>query len=209
MRATIYQESSPRARSLAGALLALGALGALASLASCRGAGRPVAALPTPVTDAGVGPAVPLDGRSLHFTRLQSFTPDALLEFKGGKATASTARFGEVAVSEVERAYGEGERTAKIRIVDTSLNRGAHPPEPGAAFEDERKVGRPLHTAGASGYVEFEKESRRAVANLIVASRVLVTISCEGARGPEDVERLAAALDLRRLESLLREKGAP
>ena len=182
---------------------------AVLALLGCRGPGAPPASASPTGGDSGEPAAAPFDGKALHFTRLQAFTPDALLEFKGGKTTASTAQFGAVAVSEVERSYSQGERTAKVRIVDTSLNHGAHAPTPGEAYEDDKKVGRPLRTAGAAGYVEFEKESQRAVANLIVADRVLVTLTFENARGPEDVERLAAALDLRRLESMLREKGAP
>ena len=181
-------------------------LAAALALGACPSSPPPALAAPKPASasDAGAVVDLSLDGKSLHFTRLQSFAPDALLEFKGGKTTASTARFGEVAVSEVERGYADGERTVKLRIVDTSINHGAHAPSPGKAYEDESKVGRPLRTAGATGYVEFEKESRRAVANLIVADRVLVTVSCENARGAEDAERLAAALDLRRLDALLR-----
>jgi len=161
---------------------------------------------PAPATGDGGALGLPsVDGRALHFTRLQEFAPDKLLEFQGGKTAASTAQIGEVAVSELERTYVEGDRTVKLRFVDTTLNRGARAPKPGPAFEDDQKIGRPVQTAGASGYVEFEKESRRAAANLIVADRVLVSMSLENAHGPEDVERLAAALDLRRLEALLAE----
>ena len=205
MRATIYQESSPRARPLVG----LVAIALTLALPACRAPSGPPAKAPAASPEAQGAAASSLDGKSLHFTRLQLFTPDELGDFKGGKTTASTAKFGEVAVSEVERSYSLGERTAKVRIVDTSLNHNAHAPKPGEAYEDEKKVGRPLRTAGATGYVEFEKENHRAVANLIVADRVLVTLTVENARGPEDAERLAAALDLRRLESMLREKGAP
>ncbi|MBI5549754.1 MAG: hypothetical protein HY901_38190 [Deltaproteobacteria bacterium] len=216
MRATLYQESRRRARPLRrpcpAALLALACL--------CAGACR----APTPPSPSSHGsqssPKVPSpqapratdsnpDGRSLHFTRLLAFCPERLLEYAGGKLSASTAQIGEVAVSEVERTYAEGERTAKLRIVDTSLNHGVRAPPPGPAFEDQEKIGRPLRTAGASGYAEFEKEGRRAMANLIVADRVLVTLTCENARGPEEVERLAAALDLRSLESLVLAQAAP
>lgn len=181
---------------------------ALAVLAACTSS--PPAYLTQALSrDAGPEPIKQYEGKSLHFSELLAFAPEKLLELQGGKATASTAKIGEVAVSEVERTYTQGELTAKIRIVDTSLNRGSRPPEPGPAFEDDRKIGRPVLTSGANGYVEFEKESRRAVANLIVADRVLVTLTLENARGPEDAERLAAALDLRRLEKLLQAQATP
>jgi hypothetical protein len=201
MRVSIYQDSPRRAR-LVGLLFATLAAG-------CRAPGPVAAAVKGSGTDASALAVAALDGRSLHFTRLQVYAPDTLLEFHAGKTSASTAQIGDVAVSEVERSYSEGTRTAKIRILDTSLNRGARAPNPGPAFEDDQKVGRPLRTAGANGYVEFEKESRKAVANLIVADRVLVTVTFENAKGPEDVERLAAAMDLRSLETLLRQQANP
>lgn len=147
----------------------------------------------------------PLNGRTVHFTALRQFAPDALLELSGGRTSASTAHFGEVAVSEVERLYeGPDERRLKLRLVDTSLNHQVAPPPPGPAFEDAQKIGRPLHVAGGAGYVEYAKESHLAVANLIVAERVLVTLTLQNASGPEDAERLAAALPLAALDRLVR-----
>ena len=84
------------------------------------------------------------------------------------------------------------------------MNHGAHAPAPGQPFEDDAKVGRPLRAGGAAGYVEFEKETRKAVVNLIVADRVLVTVTCENARGPEDAARIAEALDLKKLDATVR-----
>lgn len=211
MPATIYQETTTLAR---GAFRpAWGLAAALATLlaAGCTEAPKPSAAAPAtaPATrDASAGPPKTLDGKTLHFTNLQEFAPDAILDFASGKFAASTAQIGEVAVSEVERTYAAPDgRSLKLRIVDTSLNRGARAPKPGPAFEDDQKVGRPVGTAGASGYVEFEKESRRATANLIVTDRVLVTLALENARGVEDVERLAVALDLRKLDARLLESA--
>ncbi len=146
----------------------------------------------------------PLNGRTVHFTELRRFAPDALLEFAGGRTSASTAHLGAVAVSEVERQYhGPDEQSLKLRLLDTSLDRGAAP-APGKAFEDAQRVGRPIRTAGAAGYVEYGKESHLGVANLIVADRVLVTLTLQNASGPEDAERLAAALDLAALDRLVR-----
>ncbi|MGC4117202.1 MAG: hypothetical protein QM765_22105 [Myxococcales bacterium] len=214
MPATIYQETARVARptwALTALLAAL--LGAACKDAPAKpvpeaisGAATTAAAEPTaPRSDAGAKAPSSLDGKTLHFTNLQRFAPDALLDFQGGKLAASTAQIGEVAVSEVERTYSSGARTLKLRLVDTSLNRGARAPKPGEAYEDDRKIGRPLGIAGASGYLEFEKESRRATANLIVTDRVLVTLTLEDARGPEDLQRLAVALDLRKLDALLLE----
>ena len=211
MRATIYQESAEPARRPRRPFWGLALALAAASAPGCKQASMPSAAPPVvsspaasgPAGDAGAQATPPLDGRSVHFTRLLELAPDKLLEYEGGKPAASTLRIGEVAVSEVERTYVNGEQSVKLRLVDTSLNRGARAPKPSAAFEDEQRIGRPVQTSGASGYVEFEKEQRRAVANLIVSDRVLVTLAMENARGPEDVERLASTLDLRRLEAIL------
>ncbi len=197
-------------------------MAALATLlaAGCKQAPAPASAGPAPAASAQAapapgstpaardgGPALPptIDGKSLHHTRLQEFAPDRILDFEGGKIAASTAQIGEVAVSEVERTYTSGAQTMKLRIVDTSLNRGARAPKPGPAFEDDQRIGRPVGTAGASGFVEYEKGSHRAVANLIVADRVLVTLAMEDAKGPEDIQRLAVALDLRKLDAMVLE----
>lgn len=204
MRPTIYQDSPARARPPGRLLALLGTVGLLA----CR---EPAPAVAGPGPDAAAPGAAEaaLDGKTLHFTRLQAFAPAVLAGFKGGRVQASTSQIGEVALSELERTYSEGERTAKLRIVDTSLNQGSKAPRPGPAFEDEEKVGRPLRVPGAQGYLEFEKAGGRAQANLIVADRILITVTFEKAKAPEDVEQFAGALGLDRLEALVRPPAGP
>jgi len=196
MPATHYQKTSNGARrlSLAG-LLAW----ALLVLPGCDRSGRE----PAPAEDPTQG------GRSMHHSRLSVFAPGQLLEYVGGKTTGSTSRLGAVGVSEVERAYADGPREAKVRIVDTTLRRETRAPLPSEAYEDALHVGRPMMASGSIGYVEFEKRGRRARADLIVGDRFVVTVTCESARGPEEAERLIAALDLARLSELARESQEP
>jgi len=143
------------------------------------------------------------EGQSLHFTRLRALAPDELLGYVGGKIEAHTSRMGAVATTELERTYTRGGNSLKLRLVDTNLTGGARPPRPGPDFEDDVRLGRPLRIAGASGYAEFEKDSLRASASLIVADRVLISLTMEDARGVDELEQFAAALDLERLEALL------
>jgi len=175
---------------------------------ACRPSAPPPSAVAV-AAPAGPGPAAgqpQLDGRSIHYSRLTPFAPDPLGGYRGGAIRASTSQFGEVSVSEVERVYQGQDRSAKVRLVDTSLNDGARSPPLGEPYEDEEKVGRPMRASDAVGFVEFEKESRRATANLIVADRLLVTVTCEGSTGTGEAERLAAALDLRGLSLLVRSR---
>jgi hypothetical protein len=203
MPVTIYQDSRPRARPRPGQLAACAAACAVGAgglfACTCRNPSTEAGA----DSDAEVRPA-PKTGKTIHFSRLRPFLPDKLLELEGEAATASTSQFGDEAVSEAERSYRGGGREVKIRLVDTSLNRG-RPSTPGVNFDDEKSVGRPANIQGAVGFVEYEKESRRARADLVVAERLLVTVTCENARGPEEVERLASGLKLNELAALARD----
>ncbi|MGI5863839.1 MAG: hypothetical protein ACOX6T_17530 [Myxococcales bacterium] len=195
MRATVYQESKGRAAFGALALLALACLAA--SPACDRAKERPPAR------------AAPRAGQSrgltIHFSKLLPFAPESLLEYRGAAAVASTSRFGDVAVSEVERSYTNGDQKLKLRIVDTNINRGAKA-RPGEAFENDEKLGKPLLMASAVGYVELEKRTRRAQADLIVADRLLVTVASENADSTEAIERFCAGLDLGALARVVRDE---
>lgn len=205
MGARVYQESqagaAPRRRLTAGLLACLAALALLALLACDEQTGKPVVAGSDQETE-------PPRGLTIHYSKLVPFAPAALLEYRGGPTVASTSRFGEVAVSEIERNYTWGPRRLKLRIVDTNINRGARAPNPAEAFENAEKIGKPLLTGGAVGFVEYEKASRRAQADLIVAERILVTVTGEDVAGPEPIERFSAALDLNALAQVVHEEAA-
>jgi len=173
------------------------------ALAACS---RP-AAPPSPA-DAASAEAVAAAGATVHFSRLRALLPDRLLDFEGERPTASTSQYGRVAVSEAERSYRQGERVASVRIIDTNLQTGG--PVPAQSWETEAALHRPLEADGAVGYVEFDKASRAGKADLVVAERFLVTLKLEPARGADEVERLARALQLSRLAALARlDAGAP
>lgn len=196
MRATVYQEF--RGRAAFGAFSAV-ALACLAVSPACERPGKPPAALEGPAS-------VPSRGLTIHFSKLVPFAPESLLGYRGGATAASTSRFGEVAVSEIERSYSNGTRELKLRIVDTNINRGAKA-RLGEAFENSEKLGKPLLTSSAIGYVELEKLTGRAQADLVVADRLLVTVAAENADGTEALERFCAALDLHALARVVRDEA--
>lgn len=196
MRATVYQES--RGRAAFGAVSAV-ALACLAASLACERPGKPAAALEGPAP-------VPSRGLTIHFSKLVPFAPESLLGYRGGATAASTSRFGEVAVSEIERSYSNGEQGLKLRIVDSNINRGAKA-RPGEAFEDDERLGKPLLMASTVGFVELEKQSGRAQADLVVADRLLVTVASESADGTLEIERFCAALDLHGLARVVREEA--
>lgn len=205
MSVSVYQipKGAARPRFRGSAALAL-----LGLILGCRGGepGPPPPPSPSgaPFPAAG-GPALPApQGEAIHFSRLTRFAPDRLAEWTGGRLSAATSRFGSTVVTEVERPYALGERRASLRLVDTTLNRGARAPPLGDGFEDERRAGKPLLLEGARGFAELDKESGRATVNLVVADRIVLTLSCDGSRNPLELERLAAALDLGGLAELAR-----
>ncbi len=200
MRDTLYQDSGGRAPGRAGhpGLLAAAALLWMA----CDRPAAPQPPAPAPAASTEVA------GPTVHFTKLRSFLPDKVLDFEGARPTASTSRFNSVAVSEAERSYHQGERKASVRIVDTNLHTGGAPPR--ASWEDERTLHRSLDSGDAQGFFELDKQSRLAQADLVVAGRFVVTVKLEDARGPEEMERLVAALALDRLAALApRDAGSP
>jgi hypothetical protein len=203
MRATLYQETSglayPRRPAGATAACALVAAAALACHQPSTPAAGP-AAQPPATQDAGN--AEPPAGRSIHFSLLAPFLPETLAGFTAGPLAASTSRFGGVAVTELERSYQADGRELALRLVDSNINRGASKPKVAEPYEDGQRVGRPLKTASSAGYVEFDKTSGRAHANLIIGERLLLTLDQEEAEGTAALERFCAALDVEGLARL-------
>ncbi len=175
---------------------ALLAVGLWASgMASCSRA-EPAAPAPAPV------PASP----TVSFEALGAFLPRALAGYEPVRDRGSTGKYGDVSVSEAERAFSRSGAEVSIRIVDTTLGPRLRSAIRAAVLDATDRPAEdptaPILTDSAVGFVRYDAETARAEANLLVGDRFVVVLVTEGISGTGELRRLARGLDLAGLAKL-------
>jgi hypothetical protein len=177
-------------------------LGLMGSAACTQGDGKARETAPAEVAEAF--PCV-------HFEELRRFLPEASAGLTHTRDGGSTGRYGEVAVSEAERVFTQGEeREVKVRIVDTSLGEQLGRAIRGAAEEargrEPSDPAAPIFWEGTVGFVRHDEASGQAEASLLVGGRFVVSVTSRGFPGTVEVRRVARDMNL---EGLARLHQAP
>ncbi len=170
---------------------------------------RPAApAPPAPPAASGAAASAAEPARAcLYFTQLRPFLPRALSGYTQLRDEGSTGKYGEVAVSEAERVFAQGEgRSATVRIVDTSmsekLGHAIRAAVKDAKEKDPAEPTAPILLADAQGFVRYDPDASKAEANLLVGDRYVVAVTTFGFEGTHELRRIALGLNLAGLSKL-------
>jgi hypothetical protein len=150
---------------------------------------------------------------AVHFRELRAFLPREVAGFTTARDEGSTGRYGEVAISEAERAFvpreprddADGDAELVVRIVDSTLA-----PRLGASIHDAIAFahahpggeGTPRALEGVVGFVRYDPHTDQAEGNLLVADRYVVAVTASGVGDTHLVRETLARFDLAALARL-------
>ena len=149
----------------------------------------------------------PAHGTPLAPERLRAFLPDSLGGFAAAKApelqSMPLASGGVMTV--VRRTYEQGPTTLKVEISDIQ-----HAPALRKLIEAQRDAARSTEQssfrggqiAGSPALIQWHGPSRTALANVLLAGRILVTVKVDPADSAEPAVSAAGVLPLARLAQL-------
>ena len=156
--------------------------------------------------EAAEAPAPPLVSPVVYFEELGAFLPGTPSGYEQVRDRGSTGKYGEVCVSEAERAFTREGAEVSIRIVDTTLGPRLRSAIRAAVVDAMARPAddptAPILTDTAVGFVRYDAEKARAEANLLVGDRFVVVFVTEGIAGTQELRRLARGLDLAGLAKL-------
>jgi hypothetical protein len=135
----------------------------------------------------------------VYFKDLQAFLPASVAGFQRVRDEGSSGKYGDVSVSEAERAFAQPDgREIAIRIIDSTMVAKLAEGIVAAAQAAKRQpqnVAAPLSLPAATGYVRYDAAEEKAEANLLVGDRFVVSISSRGLKDSSEVRRIAESLD--------------
>jgi len=174
-------------------------------LALALGCTRAEETTPLPEVPAPETPPVLSAARCVYFKDLRPFLPRELQGYALSRDEGSTGKYGEVVMSEAERAFTRPGQQMVVRIVDTTLVGRLSKSIRAAADEADRHEAEEtasLRMAETVGFVRYDPSEERAEANLLVGGRYVVAVTGLGFEGTHEVKAVAGGLDLEGLSRL-------